>query len=189
MGVVVNDKIIKIEPLAEYLHQKSIDTLFAANFMAYHSIFSVQTICMLIHVGYNLGQSDLIASLMGSAIRIAQSLGLHRLGSDKPESPNSVSDSPRKTRKLIDREVKKRIWWFIIRQDWLQIPFMNTYTIHASQFNTPKPKHCAEDPKEMVKDGSVVELGLHTYSQGSPTSVMNLGRSFSLQKNSHFHTR
>ncbi|GAM34098.1 C6 transcription factor [Talaromyces pinophilus] len=162
------------QPLAEHLHQKSIDTLFAVNFMAYHSIFSVQTICMLIHVGYNLGQSDLIASLMGSAIRIAQSLGLHRLGPDKLDSSGGTADSPRKTRKLIDREVKKRIWWFIIRQDWLQIPFMNTYTIHASQFNTPRPKHCVDDPKEMVKDGSIVELDLNSYSQGSPTSVMNL---------------
>lgn len=166
-----------IVPLGQQLHQEAIDALTAANFMAVHSIFSVQTICMLIHVGYNMGQSDLIGALMGSAIRIAQSLGLHRLGPDRPPDAHSAAPAnSERAKRLVAREVMKRVWWFIVRQDWLQISFLNTYTIHASQFNTPMPINCLDRPDEMVRGGSVVELDVDTYTQGSYTSVFNHGK-------------
>ncbi|KAE8377608.1 hypothetical protein BDV26DRAFT_304886 [Aspergillus bertholletiae] len=161
------------QPLYQRLHRMSIEALFAVNFMAVHSVYSVQTICMLIHVGHNVGESDLIVTLMGSGIRIAQSLGLHRLGPDRPDLLEDIVDPQELTRKLIDREIGKRVWWFMIRQDWLQIPFLNTYTIHASQFNTPMPNKCPEDPRYLVQDGSVVDCNDDTYTQGSYTAVLN----------------
>ncbi|SPO07705.1 uncharacterized protein DNG_10400 [Cephalotrichum gorgonifer] len=163
--------IFNPEKLGEELYRKSIEALFAANFMASHSLISVQTTCLLIHVGHNLGESDFIATLMGSAIRIAQSLGLHRLGPDAPIV--GVTDTNEISRRLIEREVQKRVWWFLIRQDWLQIPFLNTYTIHATQFNTPMPNLCHDNPKDMIRDGSIVEQDVDTFTQSSYTSVHN----------------
>lgn len=127
---------------------------------------------MLIHCGHNYGESDLISTLMGCAIRIAQSLGLHRLGPDKRASPTQSLEVDILKTELIDREISKRVWWFLIRQDWLQIPFMNTYTIHATQFNTPKPRNCLDSKIELDGDG-IVECGIDTYTQGSYTAVLN----------------
>lgn len=127
---------------------------------------------MLIHCGHNYGESDLIFTLMGCAIRIAQSLGLNRLGPDQTASSNQSVEPEKAKRRLIDREINKRVWWFLVRQDWLQIPFINTYTIHATQFNTPKPKNCVDSLMEIDKDG-VVECGINTYTQGSYTAVLN----------------
>ncbi|KAJ5419427.1 C6 transcription factor [Penicillium crustosum] len=164
--------IVDQQPLALHLHEKSIEFLHASNFMVNHSIFSVQAICMLIHCGHNFGESDLISTLMGSAIRIAQSLGIHRLGSDKTGSVVKSTERGKAKKQLTDREISKRVWWFLIRQDWLQIPFINTYTIHPTQFNTPKPKNCIDSLIEIGDDG-VVECGIDTYTQGSYTAVLN----------------
>ncbi|KAE8151317.1 hypothetical protein BDV25DRAFT_152784 [Aspergillus avenaceus] len=170
--ILLQYDIINPEPLAQHLHKQSIESLHASNFMVNHSLFSIQTICMLIHCGHSYGESDLISALMGCAIRIAQSIGLHRLGPDTPFDPDSAS-GPEYTKNLIDREVRKRVWWFLIRQDWLQIPFLNTYTIHATQFYTPMPRKCLESPIEMMKDCRIVEHDVDTYTQGSYTSILN----------------
>ncbi|KAF5712843.1 transcriptional regulatory [Fusarium globosum] len=100
----------------------------------------------LLSVAHNFDKSDLICVLVSSAIRIAQCLNLHRLGLDDPGA--GVNE-------VIDREVRKRVWWFLVRYDWLQIPFQNTCQIHYSQFNTPMPANCHDDEERMIKDGRV----------------------------------
>ncbi|BDD61656.1 hypothetical protein MAP00_006694 [Monascus purpureus] len=108
------------------LYNKCLTTLFNSNFMAIHSISSIQAICILLQVAHNLNQSDFIMVLMSATIRIAQSLNLHRLGSEKADHRDVREDPARTVQDLIDLEVKKRVWWFIVRQDWLQVPFQNT---------------------------------------------------------------
>ncbi|PYH78575.1 hypothetical protein BO82DRAFT_385709 [Aspergillus uvarum CBS 121591] len=74
---------------------------------------------------------------------------------------------------LIDREVSKRVWWFLVRQDWLQIPFNNTYTIHPTQFNTPMPANCEEDVSLMYSTAGVIEHDQEHFTQGSYRMVLN----------------
>lgn len=124
--------------------------------MAIHSISSIQAICILLQVAHNLNQSDFIMVLMSATIRIAQSLNLHRLGSEKADHRDVREDPARTVQDLIDLEVKKRVWWFIVRQDWLQVPFQNTYLIHATQFNTPVPLNCYEDPAKWGEGGYII---------------------------------
>ncbi|KAF5989476.1 putative transcriptional regulatory protein PB24D3.01 [Fusarium bulbicola] len=97
-------------------------------------------------VAHNFDKSDLICVLVSTAIRTAQCLNLHRLGQDDPSI--GVNGA-------IDREVRKRIWWFLVRYDWLQIPFQNTCQIHYSQFNTPMPANCHDDEQRMIQGGRV----------------------------------
>ena len=139
--------------------------------MMNHSIFSVQTICLLIMVGHNIGESDRISVLLACGVRIAQCLGLHRLGAE-PSFSNAVTSAAIE-RCLIDREVSKRVWWFLIRQDWLQIPFMNTYSIHPTQFNTPMPKTCHDDASRMIVDGKVIHHDPDVYTEGSYINIIN----------------
>lgn len=158
----------------------SIDALYAANYMENHSLLAVQAICLLIYVGHNLGQSDLISVLLASGIRIAQCLGIHRLGRPKPMPAETQDDPNALLPYLVDHEVQCRVWWFLVRQDWLQIPFQNTYTIHPSQFNTPNPKNCHDDFQSMVQDGKVVELDASVHTHCSYTAVLNKGPRFPL---------
>jgi hypothetical protein len=161
---------------SELCYQKSIDALQDADFMINHSLSTIQAICLLIYVGHNIGQSDRISVLLSCGIRIAQCLCLHRLGpeprverKDKGETEQTIQ------RRLIDREVSKRVWWFLVRQDWLQIPFNNTYTIHPTQFNTPMPMNCDEDIARMFKSNRILEHDQEHYTQGSYTTVLNHG--------------
>ncbi|RKL19322.1 hypothetical protein BFJ68_g3596 [Fusarium oxysporum] len=132
------------------LFDKSREMLQKAEFMDKHKLTSVQTICLLVQVAHNFDKSDLTCVLVSAAIRIAQCLNLHRLGHD---DHNVVCHSD--THSVIDREVRKRIWWFLVRYDWLQIPFQNTCQIHYSQFNTQMPANCHDDEERMIKDGRV----------------------------------
>ncbi|RBQ81865.1 hypothetical protein FVER14953_13362 [Fusarium verticillioides] len=128
------------------LFDKSREMLDEAEFMDKHKLTSVQTICLLVQVAHNFDKSDLICVLVSAAIRIAQCLNLHRLGL---HDPVAGANEP------IDREVRKRVWWFLVRYDWLQIPFQNTCQIHYSQFNTPMPANCHDDEQRMMKDGRI----------------------------------
>lgn len=110
--------------------------------------------------------------LLASAIRIAQCLGMHRLGVDSRRQFEGL-DPEELVRAIVDREVQKRVWWFLIRQDWLQIPFANTYTVHPSQFNTPMPSNCLEDVESMVVDGQVCVKEKNFYTHGSYTTILN----------------
>ncbi|KAJ5119003.1 C6 transcription factor [Penicillium atrosanguineum] len=163
------------DELAMVCYQKSIESLNQADFMKNHSLFSVQAICLLIYIGHNTGDSDRISVLLASGSRIAQCLAIHRLGPDHKSSISQCTDQILRTRRLIDREISKRVWWFLVRQDWLQIPFNNTYNIHPSQFNTPMPRNCDEEAFKMVVDGEVIQHDQDQYTQGSYTSVLNNG--------------
>jgi hypothetical protein len=79
------------------------------------------------------------------------------------------------TQYLIEREVKKRTWWFLVRQDWLQIPFQNTFVIHANQFNTPMPLNCYEEESEMVRDGRIVVQPKSVFTQSSYCNEIHQG--------------
>ncbi|KAH7121584.1 hypothetical protein EDB81DRAFT_814113 [Dactylonectria macrodidyma] len=165
--------IIACSASARALYDKSVQCLFNGNFMAKHTMYSVQAICILMQVAHNIDQSDFICVLIATAIRISQCLNMHRLGPDRPSS--FFPDQPKEVvaRNLIDREVKKRIWWFLIRQDWLQIPFQNTYLIHASQFNTPLPLNCFDEPGLMIENGAVISQPDHIYTQNSYTHAIS----------------
>ncbi|KAF5591036.1 hypothetical protein FPANT_5769 [Fusarium pseudoanthophilum] len=128
------------------LFDKSRDMLHQVEFMDKHKLTSVQAICLLVQVAHNFDKSDLICVLVSAAIRIAQCPNLHRLGLHDPVAG---------TNEAIDREVRKRVWWFLVRYDWLQIPSQNTCQIHYSQFNTLMPANCHDDEQRIIKDGRI----------------------------------
>ncbi|KAJ5713136.1 C6 transcription factor [Penicillium malachiteum] len=154
MGLVLFDHCV------EFFYEKTIECLNDAKFMENHNIFTVQAICLLTYIGHHIGQSNRMSVLVAAAIRIAQCLGLHRLGPDK-----KLADPALNRQKLHRREVSKRVWWFLVRQDWLQIPVSNTCNIHPRQFDTPMP-----DGNCLIADGQAIDRNM---IQGGYTSVLN----------------
>ncbi|GAA5905433.1 hypothetical protein JCM8208_004277 [Rhodotorula glutinis] len=137
----------------------SVDALHRGQFLAKHSVFSVQTIVILVISCQDVGGSDLIATLLACGIRIAQHLGLSRLGPDdewererrragvEPESDEGVKG-------LVQREVGKRLWYALATEDWLSVPFRRSYSISPSHFTTPLPLNCHD---EDLSSGTAVD--------------------------------
>lgn len=101
--------------------------------------------------------------LFGTAIRIAQAMGLNRLG---PDSTKPTFDASA----LIDREVKKRIWLYLATQDWYAtgtISAVTTPMIYPDQFNTPLPANCPETFEDTILWGKVNNLPLDFPTQTS----------------------
>ncbi|KAF7533669.1 hypothetical protein G7054_g6881 [Neopestalotiopsis clavispora] len=148
--------------IVEQLYTKTIEALHAADFMAVHSLHAAQAISLLIQVGHNLGQSDFVFVLLSTTTRIAQSLDVNRLGPDSGPSKDPIG-----------REIKKRLWWFLVKQDWMQIPYGNMYTINASHFNTPPPLNCFEDPLHMCGENGIKALDSNVLTQSSWAGIHN----------------
>ncbi|KAJ6069211.1 hypothetical protein N7499_011098 [Penicillium canescens] len=105
-----------------------------AEYMAYHSIYSVQAIATLTISAHMLGYSNGLSVLLASAVRIAQGLGLHQLGEEKERNHNTGTDN------LINCEIGRRVWCQLCIQDWFSIPFTESYLLHHQGFTTPKPQ-------------------------------------------------
>jgi hypothetical protein len=117
--------------------------LYYSDYTSFHSIYSVQTIATITHSAHMLGHSNSQSVLLASAVRIAQNLGLHRLGQEKEEHVS---------RGLVDRELGRRLWCQLCTQDWFSIPFTESYLINHQSFNTDKPRNCNEDDMMALPD-------------------------------------
>ncbi|KAL3703772.1 hypothetical protein TMatcc_009461 [Talaromyces marneffei ATCC 18224] len=114
-----------------------------SDYMSTHSIFSVQAIATVTHSAHMLGHSNSHPVLLASAVRIAQSMGLHRLGAE-------VEDTD--LQNLIDRELGRRVWCQLCTQDWFSIPFTESYLINRTSFNTAKPRNCNDEDMIVKSD-------------------------------------
>lgn len=78
--------------------------------------------------------SNLYSVLLSSAIRIAQSLNIHRIGPDQAQ--------PLSEDLVREREVQKSTWTYLRTQDWFSIPFTNAHAIAPGHCTTPLPTNC-----------------------------------------------
>lgn len=113
------------------------DALWVGNFLQSAVLYSVQAIAISTEVAHNLGQSQLNATLLSAAIRIAETLGLHTISDTRSESLD--------WRANIETEVGKRVWCQLIIQDHFAIPFTDSYTISPIQYNTTSPSNMDDD--------------------------------------------
>lgn len=113
----------------------SIACLHQADYMAYHSIYAVESIAVLTISAHMLGKSNGFSVLLASAVRIAQGLGLHQLDGEN----ESQSRDP------LIQEIGRRAWCQLCIQDWFSIPFTESYLIHRQCFNTERPNNCDDD--------------------------------------------
>ncbi|KAF8865789.1 hypothetical protein BDZ45DRAFT_374890 [Acephala macrosclerotiorum] len=126
--------------LARKYYQASIECLNTARYQQYHSIYSVQTIASSTISAHILGFSNSQSVLLASAVRIAQSLGLHRLSSSRKQPAQSETTSD-----VVQRELGRRLWQQLAAQDWFSVPFSETYCINPLHFSTKSPMHCDEE--------------------------------------------
>lgn len=116
--------------LSKQWHRAVLTCLHAGDYMTRHKLVSCEAIATLTLPAHLLGCSNNQSVLLASAVRIAQSLGLHRLS-------NSAKDPA--------TERGRRVWCQLCTQDWFGIPFLESYTINPLYSQTSKPTNCHED--------------------------------------------
>jgi hypothetical protein len=119
----------------------SIACLHQADYMACHSIYSVEAIATLTISAHMLGHSNGFSVLLASGVRIAQGLGLHQL---EEETDTRSTDA-------VGLEIARRIWCQLCIQDWFSIPFTESYLIHRLGFTTKKPQNCDNEIRSLQK--------------------------------------
>ncbi|OOF99347.1 hypothetical protein ASPCADRAFT_137709 [Aspergillus carbonarius ITEM 5010] len=133
---------------------KAVSTcLHHADFTAIHSPYAVQAIATLTMSAHLLGFSNSLSVLLAAATRIAQGLGLHRLGSERENMSTPA---------MIDREIGRRAWCQLCIQDWFSIPFSESYLIPRGCISTARPRNCLDDDMRKLSDD---EPTLTSYSR------------------------
>ena len=152
--------------LTRQWYKAALTCLNLADYMWRHHLWSVQTVCVLTISGHILGFSNTQSTLHGAALKIAQGLGLQRLGAEADESILNDQDlTPAKREKTIRREVGRRVWSQLCNQDWFSIPFSEMYTIQRSHFSTSRPQH--------IDDRTLLPVPAHEPSSTSFARCIN----------------
>ena len=109
--------------------------LWGGDYLENHNLHNLQTIVLMGLYLNNTNASSTHFSLIGAAIKIAQNMGLSKLGPEENFELNQINS--KKTvnmgiwKSVVNREVGRRIWWNLIMLDWfLAGPHNYTYTIH-----------------------------------------------------------
>ncbi|TVY49520.1 hypothetical protein LOCC1_G000309 [Lachnellula occidentalis] len=133
--------------LAKQWYQASVECLSAAKYQQNHSLYGVQTIASSTICAHLLGFSNTQSVLLAAAVRIAQSLGLHRLG--KPKFPAHEIDNYVPAER-VQQEIGRRVWQQLTTQDWFSVPFSETYCVNPLHLSTSAPLHCDEETMRSI---------------------------------------
>ncbi|KAH7084613.1 c6 zinc finger domain-containing protein [Paraphoma chrysanthemicola] len=100
-----------------------------ADYTSNLSIFSCQAVATATISAHLLGFSSSQSIHLAAAVRVAQSLGLHRLG---PEAKGNTTE----------KEIGRRVWCQLCSQDWFGIPFSESYLINPLYATSEPPANC-----------------------------------------------
>jgi len=109
------------QQVAKAYFDASVAALHRSNFMAKHQVYAVQAINLYAVSCQDIGESDLIATLLAAGIRIAQHLKMHLFGDDAAwdakRRKNGVDPaSDEGVKGLIEREIRKRVWYGLLTE-------------------------------------------------------------------------
>ncbi|ETI24670.1 hypothetical protein G647_04039 [Cladophialophora carrionii CBS 160.54] len=141
--------------LTRQWYKATVTCLNLADYMWRHHVYSVQAITTLTMSAHILGFSNTQSTLLGAAVKIAQGLGLQRLGPEDDTNTASgtlTPSAPAQRDRVIRRETGRRIWQQLCIQDWFSIPFSEMYSIQKLHFTTLKPIHCDDDTMELLPE-------------------------------------
>ncbi|BGP49130.1 hypothetical protein JCM10450v2_005011 [Rhodotorula kratochvilovae] len=135
--------------LAKTYFDASVEALHRANFLAKHQVYAVQTINIYAVSCQDVGESDLIATLLAAGIRIAQHLKMHLFCSDDEwdakRRKNGIDPaSEAGVKGLIEREIRKRVWYGLLTEDWISLHGRRAYAVSPTHFTTPLPLNCTD---------------------------------------------
>ncbi|KAH7122048.1 c6 zinc finger domain-containing protein [Dactylonectria estremocensis] len=146
------------DTLSKRWFQAAITCLNRADFASNHSILSIQAIATLTLSAHMLGFSNLQSTYLAASVRIAQSLGFHRL------TETAFGGE-------VEKEAGRRAWLQICCQDWFSLPFSDTYLINPAYSKSALPLNCHDEDLAALPD-SVPTVAGYSRFLGSIASIM-----------------
>ena len=138
-----------------------------ADYLRLHHVYSVQAIAILTQSSHILGYSNTQNGMLGAALKVAQGLGLQRLGLDDDEvnitSSTGVLIVPAQRQKIVQRELGRRLWAQLCIQDWFQIPFSEMYSINRLHFSSLKPSNLDDVSLQVLSDEMPTKTGFGNF--------------------------
>ena len=123
----------EVVTLSMQWYKAAITCLQEAEWTLNHDIYSVHAVATLTMSAHPLGRSSELTVLLGAAQKIAQSLGLDRLG------PDVANDSEEQKHLFLQQEIGRRIWSQLCVQDWMSLPSTGSHSINPAEFSSAKP--------------------------------------------------
>ncbi|OAP55122.1 hypothetical protein AYL99_10822 [Fonsecaea erecta] len=130
-------------------YQATITCLNQAKYTSNHSVYSLHAITTLTMSAHCNERPSELSVLLGSALKIAQSLGLDQLCRNPTLEQILPTTSEEKRHALLRIEVGRRLWSHLCIQDWMSLPFTESHCINPLHFTTTKPSsrsHLTMDP-------------------------------------------
>lgn len=157
------------------LLEAAVKCLEVGRYLSEPSLFTCQALAILCVAGHNVADSNLLSSYLAIGIKTAQMLNLHHLAGESTRvearlqaEGGMVMDGSAEWRSRIVRlEMGKRIWWSLVQQDYLALPFCGTSMINPRHHDTPLPANVHDDELDQGR------LQLH-YDESDLTLVQKL---------------
>ena len=162
--------------LCDALFAGSQQLLWASDFIGSHQLEHLQAVALISVYAYNVDeQADAAYALVGASIKIAQNLCLNRLDDvrfmEKEKAKNRLSSggSESSEQSLLEREMGKRVWWYLVWLDWSHaLSHGGSYSIHPAHNRTNLPAN-VDDGVFDTKQSSLQAKPLEEYTSMSFT--------------------
>ncbi|KAF7560187.1 hypothetical protein G7046_g3981 [Stylonectria norvegica] len=125
--------------LSTQWYKASITCLNHGNWTEEHEVYSVSAITTLTMIAHPLGRSAELSVLLGTALKIAQALGLDKLSHNAALDEIDEASSHEERHRSIRRELGRKLWSQLCVQDWMSLPSAGSHSINPSHFTTTKP--------------------------------------------------
>ncbi|KAH8894285.1 hypothetical protein GQ53DRAFT_644158 [Thozetella sp. PMI_491] len=139
--------------LSRQWYRATIRLLNLAEYTANQSILSTQAIATITISAHQLGFSNMQSVHLAAANKIAQALGLQKLGAGCEGSPVEV-------------EAGRRVWCQLTTQDWFSIPFSESYMLNPLYSRSLQPLNCHEEELTSLPDTIPTVMTYSRYLQG-----------------------
>jgi len=133
--------------LSQQWYESTLTCLHLAGYTRNHSIYAVHAITTLSMSAHPLGFSEELTVLLGTALKIAQSLQLDRLDSKNGSEIVDETSSITHRKSILKLEIGGRLWSQLCVQDWFSLPSGGSL-IRPNEFTTIKP--CNRDHVTMA---------------------------------------
>lgn len=120
-------------------YKATITCLYQGEWTSDHDMYSVQAVTTLTMSAHSLGRSTELSILLASALKIAQVLGLDKLGHDVALENITSSSSQDQRQSLLMRELGRKLWSQLCMQDWMSLPCTGNHNINPAHFTTTRP--------------------------------------------------
>lgn len=121
-------------------------SLWMSDFMAVHTLEHLQCIVVMGVFLNNRDRADAAWSLLGAAIKMAQGMGLSRLGAEADPSSRDPPKWRTPWESVVKREVGRRLWWNLVFLDWSLAPSYNfSSSIQPDQIKTALPANVNDE--------------------------------------------